>query len=186
MNCGRLVNEPHPAMRADHQVSSPPSFCSWWICSWSRDDRQRQGVPPECRDGQHTRDTHSRDTAGWSSRCSRLASLLTRVYGLPQHQWHLYLSRKEVEKRFGTLLCSVQHNKGLNVQEKKNRQINQNEIQHVTSKTFTEIYVQMIWTQWKMLLLDSKRAIFAFSAAKRGSRRSPKVTWPFDKKKKTA
>lgn len=52
--CARLLGESFPTMRADHQIISPPSFCSWWICSWSRDDRQRQGLPPQCCDGQNT------------------------------------------------------------------------------------------------------------------------------------
>lgn len=58
LGCGRLLGEHLPAMTADHQVTSPPSFCSWWICSWSRDDRQRQGLPPQCCDGQQTH-THT-------------------------------------------------------------------------------------------------------------------------------
>lgn len=61
----RLLGEPLPAMRADRQVNSPPSFCSWWICSWSRDDRQRQGFPPECCNGPQTQ-THSHDTQSCS------------------------------------------------------------------------------------------------------------------------
>lgn len=57
----------------------PPSFCSWWICSWSRDDRQRQGLPPQCCDGQHTHKLYSN------------ISYTTRPKGVVPWEWNRYM-----------------------------------------------------------------------------------------------
>lgn len=50
--CCRLLGELFFAMRADHQVITLPSFCSWWYCSWPRDGGQHPCLPPQCDDGQ--------------------------------------------------------------------------------------------------------------------------------------
>lgn len=52
LSCFRLLGELFLAMRADHQVITLPSFCSWWYCSWPRDGGQHHCLPPQCYDGQ--------------------------------------------------------------------------------------------------------------------------------------